>query len=85
MRSYTYTITPKRATEMAQEIHNEIDVNGETNCEAIIDEMVEKLGEGLRAWLEENVDWTDIAYADLEAKNDYHEYIGTQLNAWATA
>ena len=73
MRNYTYQITPKRITELAQEIHNEIDINGEMSCEAIVDLIVEELNDVLRAWVEDNIDWSEIASNDMEARNDYYE------------
>lgn len=85
MRSYNYQITPKRITDMAQEIHNEIDENGEMDCETIVNEIAEELTEGLKAWIEENIDWTEIAYSDMEAKADYHEYLTNQLRGWEIA
>ena len=73
MRSYTFTITPKEITQMAQDIHNDIDENGDFSCEAIIDELTEDLGESLRAWIENNIDWCELASNDMEARNDYAE------------
>lgn len=85
MRSYNYQITPKRITEMAQEIHNDIDENGDMSCEEIVEELAEELGAGLKAWIEENIDWAEIAYDDMEVRADHHEYITNQVRGWATA
>lgn len=73
MRSYTFTITPKELTQRAQDIHNDIDENGDFSCEAIIDELTEELGESLRTWVEDNIDWCELASNDMEARNDYNE------------
>ena len=85
MRSYNYQITPERITEMAQEIHNDIDYNGDMSCEEIVEELAEELGAGLKAWIEENIDWTEIAYNDMDVRADYHEYMTNQVRGWATA
>lgn len=73
MRSYNFIITPKEITRRAQEVHNEIDINGEVACEAIIDNVTEELAESLRAWIENNIDWCELASNDIEARNDYEE------------
>lgn len=83
MRSYTLNLTPRQATEMAQEIHNEIDANGEIEQPKIIGLLVEELSEKLAYWLEENIDWGQIESNDLEAREDYKEYFSQQLRGWA--
>lgn len=82
MRSYTYQITPEKVTEMAQDIHNDIDQNGEISCDGIVEVIVDELVNGLKAWVEENIDWAEIAYQDLDAKEDSREYLSTQLYGW---
>lgn len=83
MRNYTFQITPSQATEMAQNIHNDIDDNGEINQENIIELMVEELSEQFENWLEENIDWGLIVNDDLEAREDSKEYFNNQLRGWA--
>lgn len=75
MRNFIYTITPKRATKLAQDAHNDIDENGNTNCEAIIENVADQIRDEVEKWLEENIDWTEIAYADMDAREDYREFM----------
>ena len=83
MRNFTFQITPRQATEMAQEIHNDIDENGEIRQENIIELLTEELSEKIESWLEENIDWGQLASEDLAAKEDYKEYLNSQVRGWA--
>lgn len=74
-RSYTFTITPEQATDMAQEVHNDIDQNGEISQERILDCLVEELGVRLNEWLEEVIDWGKIEEDDLDARETYYEIL----------
>ena len=73
MRSYNFTITPKQATEYAQQLHNDIDQNGEINQKRIVEAFMEDYSEKLGDWFEENVDWGKILEDDLDMRDTMRE------------
>lgn len=83
MRNYTFQITPRQATDMAQDVHNDIDENGNINQDNIIEILVEEMSEKIEDWLKENIDWGQLASEDLAAEEDYKEYLNSQVRGWA--
>lgn len=73
MRSYNFTITPKQATEYAQQLHNDIDQNGEINQKRIVEAFMEDYAEKIGDWFEENVDWDQILEDDLDMRETIAE------------
>ena len=65
--SKQFRITPEMATDMAQLVHNEIDLNGQLEEEKIIDCLCDQYGE----WLWDAIDWQKILDDDAETR----EYI----------
>lgn len=83
MKNYTFQITPSQATDMAQDVHNDIDENGDINQDSIIEILVEEMSEKIEDWLKENIDWGQLESEDLAAKEDYKEYLNSQVMGWA--
>lgn len=68
-----FNVTPAEATKMAQEIHNQIDENGELNEPAIVEELCETFGDVFEAWLINHIDWQEILDADQDARDFIEE------------
>lgn len=73
MRSYDFNITPKKATEMAQQFHNDVEVNGEIHKDLIVDSLAEVFGDSLAEWLRENIRWDEILENDLNTREAIEE------------
>lgn len=72
-----FNITPAQATEMAQEIHNDIDLNGELNEPKIVDNLCETFCEVFEEWLIHNIDWQKIEDDD----RDLREFVAEREDA----
>lgn len=68
-----FNITSEDATRMAQEIHNQIDENGELNEPAIVEELCETFGEVFEVWLINHIDWQAILDDDEDAREIVEE------------
>lgn len=68
-----FNITPAEATKMAQEIHNQIDENGELNEPAIVEELCETFSEVFEVWLINHIDWQEILDDDQDARDFIEE------------
>lgn len=68
-----FNITSEDATRMAQEIHNQIDENGELNEPAIVEELCETFGEVFEVWLINHIDWQAILDDDEDAREFVEE------------
>lgn len=72
-----FNVTPAEATKMAQEIHNQIDENGELNEPVIIEELCETFGDVFEAWLVNNIDWQEI----LDDDQDVRDFVAEREDA----
>lgn len=77
VKTKDFVISPQEATNIAQELHEDIGENGNIDKEQIIDIMAERIYEEASEWLEENIDWQKIEDDDNEAR----EYIAERNEA----
>lgn len=68
-----FNITAEDATNMAQEIHNQIDENGRLNEPAIVEELCDTFYEAFEAWLINHIDWKKIEDDDKDAREFVEE------------
>lgn len=64
-----FKMYPVWATDMAQMLHNDIDINGDINENEIIEIMCEQYAE----WLNDNIDWDKILDDDKSVREFIEE------------